>query len=147
MTSATENDLVSKMKDTVSEASSKITSLLNVDSPPLIKNSHTNSLFPKTETSITSSPKRTNSLLADSCTKDGRHESSPRELHQTNRQTSHIPDKTVENVTLDNVTREASPIDVSMDTETEKEDVTATLALLNSMASELDQVLDVEGAL
>lgn len=147
VTSATENDLVSKMKDTVSEASSKITSLLNVDSPPLIKNSHTNSLFPKTETSITSSPKRTNSLLADSCTKDGRHESSPRELHQTNRQTSHIPDKTVENVTLDNVTREASPIDVSMDTETEKEDVTATLALLNSMASELDQVLDVEGAL
>ena len=53
----------------------------------------------------------------------------------------------MENVTLDNVTREASPIDVSMDTETEKEDVTATLALLNSMASELDQVLDVEGAL
>ena len=39
--------------------------------------------------------------------------------------------------------------DLPMDTddEAEKEDVTATLALLNSMASELDEVLDVEGTL
>ena len=40
-----------------------------------------------------------------------------------------------------------SSVDLPMDVESEKEDVTATLALLNSMASELNEVLDVEGTL
>lgn len=57
-----------------------------------------------------------------------------------NKQTTQLREKTDENHT-------DLPVDLRMDIESEKEDVTATLALLNSMASELDEVLDVEGTL
>jgi len=66
---------------------------------------------------------------------------SSKELYS--KQTSQVKEQTEDNhrLLID------SPIDLQMDTESEKEDVTATLALLNSMASELDEVLDVEGTL
>lgn len=60
-----------------------------------------------------------------------------------NKQTTQLREKTDENHRLS----ADLPVDLRMDTESEKEDVTATLALLNSMASELDEVLDVEGTL
>lgn len=61
----------------------------------------------------------------------------------SNRQNSQLKEETEENHRL----LADLPVDVQMDAESEKEDVTATLALLNSMASELDEVLDVEGTL
>lgn len=146
VSSTTKNDFVSKMNDSAPEASSKI-STLDIDTSTLIENSRTNSS--KTEHSSTSSSSQSNRKLSliSASTSNGLSDSLPHENHQTSKQTSLLIDKAVENLAMDSLARENSSLDVPMDTETEKEDVTATLALLNSMACELDEVLDVEGTI
>lgn len=140
VTSTTENDFVSSMKNTVSEASSKISSLLNINiSPP-----SRNSLSPKTEISSSTSPLSTRTHSLPTSSSANNHLSSLSSQALYNKQNSQqLKEETEENHVLSS----DLPVDVQMDEESEKEDVTATLALLNSMASELDEVLDVEGAL
>lgn len=139
VTSTTENDFVSSMKNTVSEASSKISSLLNINiSPP-----SRNSLSPKTEISSSTSPLSTRTPSSATSSSVNNHVSSFSSQGLSNRQNSQLKEETEENHRLS----ADLPVDVQMDAESEKEDVTATLALLNSMASELDEVLDVEGTL
>lgn len=150
VTSTTDNDFIGSMKNTVSEASSKISSLLNINMSPPLKNSYTNTLSPKTEISSSSSPRstRTHSSLAASSANNYLPNSSAQEC--PSKQATQLMDNAVENHSLGNADFNVSgdsSVDLPMDTETEKEDVTATLALLNSMASELDEVLDVEGTL
>lgn len=146
VSSTTKNDFVSKMNDSAPEASSKI-STLDIDTSTLIENSRTNSS--KAEHSSASSSSQSNRKLSliSASTSNGLSDSLPHENHQTSKQTSLLIDKAVENLAMDSLARENSSLDVPMDTETEKEDVTATLALLNSMACELDEVLDVEGTI
>ena len=140
--STTENDFVNSMKNTVSEASSKISSLLNVNYSPSSRNYSSNSLSSKTETSSSSSPlSRTHTSVSTSSVNN--HVSSLSSQEYLNKQESLLKESSGENHKLS----ADSPIDSHMDAESEKEDVTATLALLNSMASELDEVLDVEGTL
>ena len=153
VTSATDNDFVKSMKNTVSEASSKISSLLNVNTSPPIKNSCTNSLSPKAEISSSSSCLSTRTHSSLSATLNHLSTSSPQEIHQSSKQSMQRLDNNVENHSLESSAVEElsvsadSSVDLPMDVESEKEDVTATLALLNSMASELNEVLDVEGTL
>lgn len=137
--SSTENDIVSSMKNTVSEASSKISSLLNID----MSQPSRNSLSPQTEICSSTSQLSTKPDLTTNPSSVNNHVSSFSSKGLYDKQTSGLKEQTEENhrLTTD------SPVDVPMDTESEKEDVTATLALLNSMASELDEVLDVEGTL
>ena len=139
VTSTTENDVVSSMKNTVSEASSKISSLLNID----MSQPSRNSLSPRTEISSSTShlSTRTHSSITSSSVNNHVPSFSSKVLNS--KQTSSLKEQTEENHRLST----DSPVDMPMDTESEKEDVTATLALLNSMASELDEVLDVEGTL
>lgn len=150
VTSTAENDVVSSMENTVSEASSKISSLLNFNISP-VKNSCANSLSPKTELSSSSHATRTHSSLTTNSANNCHPNTSPQNF--SSKEATQLLDKTVENHSFDDATREDlivppdSSGDLPMDTESEKEDVTATLALLNSMASELDEVLDVEGTL
>ena len=153
VTSATDNDFVKSMKNTVSEASSKISSLLNVNTSPPIKNSYTNSLSPKAEISSSSSCLSTRTHSPLSATSNHLSTSSPQEIRQLSKQSMQRLDNNVENHSLESSGVEDlsvsadSSVDLPMDVESEKEDVTATLALLNSMASELNEVLDVEGTL
>lgn len=137
--SNTENDIVSSMKNTVSEASSKISSLLNID----MSQPSRNSLSPQTEICSSTSQLSTKPDLTTNPSSVNNHVSSFSSKGLYDKQTSGLKEQTEENhrLTTD------SPVDMPMDTESEKEDVTATLALLNSMASELDEVLDVEGTL
>lgn len=143
------------MKNTVAEASTKISSLSNVNTSPPIKNSYTNSLSSKTEisSSTSSSSTRTHSSLVATSSSNDLFDSSPREIHQSSKRSAQPIDKALESHNFASVTREDlsvqedSSTDIPMDAELEKEDVAATLALLNSMASELDEVLDVEGTL
>lgn len=133
------------MNDSVPETSSKI-STPDMDTSTPIENSRTNSSKTKHSSTSSSHSNRKLSLIAAS-TSNGLSDSLPHENHQTSKQTSLLIDKAVENLAMDSLARENSSLDLSMDTETEKEDVTATLALLNSMACELDEVLDVEGTI
>ena len=139
VTSTTVNDLVSSMKNTVSEASSKISSLLNIDMPQ----PSSNSLSPRTEISSSTSHLLTRTHSSTTSSSVNNHVSSFPSKELYSKQTSQVKEQTGDNHRL----LINSPIDSQMDTESEKEDVTATLALLNSMASELDEVLDVEGTL
>ena len=135
------------MNDSAPEASSKI-STLDIDTSTLIENSRTNSSKAEhSSTSSSSSQSNRKLSLISASTSNGLSDSLPHENHQTSKQTSLLIDKAVENLAMDSLARENSSLDVAMDTETEKEDVTATLALLNSMACELDEVLDVEGTI
>ena len=140
VTSAAESDLVNSMKNTVSEASSKISSLLNINNSSPSRNS----LSPKTEISSSTSPLLTRTHSSATSNSVNNHVSSFSSPVVDKGQTSQVKDEIEENHVSINDT---SPVDVDMDAETEKEDVTATLALLNSMASELDEVLDIEGTL
>ena len=137
--STTENDVVSSMKNTVSEASSKISSLLNIDMSQPTRNS----LSPKTEISSSTSELSTKPDSTTNSSSVNNQVSSFSSNGLYDKQTSQLKEQTEENHRLPT----DSPVDMPMDTESEKEDVTATLALLNSMASELDEVLDVEGTL
>lgn len=139
VTPTTVNDLVSSMKNTVSEASSKISSLLNID----MSQPSSNSLSPRTEISSSTSHVSTRTHSSTTSSSVNNHVSSFSSKELYSKQTSQVKEQTEDNhrLLID------SPIDLQMDTESEKEDVTATLALLNSMASELDEVLDVEGTL
>ena len=139
VTSTTENDFVSSMKNTVSEASSKISSLLNID----ISQPSSNSLLPRTEISSSTMHLSTKAHSSTTASSVNNHVSSFSSKELYSKQTSQLKEETEENHKFST----ESPVDMPMDTESEKEDVTATLALLNSMASELDEVLDVEGAL
>lgn len=142
--STTESDVVNSMKNAVSEASSKISSLLSVNYSPSSLNYPSNSLSPKTETSSSSSSllsTRTPTLVSTSSVNN--HVSSLSSQDHLDKQDSLSKERSGGNHKL---SADLS-IDSQMDTECEKEDVTATLALLNSMASELDEVLDVEGTL
>nr|XP_058959546.1 uncharacterized protein LOC131786510 [Pocillopora verrucosa] len=142
--STTESDVVNSMKNAVSEASSKISSLLSVNYSPSSLNYSSNSLSPKTETSSSSSSllsTRTPTLVSTSSVNN--HVSSLSSQDHLDKQDSLSKESSGGNHKL---SADLS-IDSQMDTECEKEDVTATLALLNSMASELDEVLDVEGTL
>lgn len=139
VTSTTENDFVSSMKNTVSEASSKISSLLNID----MSQPSRNSLSPMTEISSSTSHLSTRTHSSTTSSSVNNHVSSFSSKELYSKQTSQLKEQTEENHKLST----ESPVDMPMDTESEKEDVTATLALLNSMASELDEVLDVEGTL
>ena len=141
------------MKNAVSEASSKISSLLSVNSSPPIKNSYTNSLSPKTEITSSSSCLSTRTHSSLSAPSNYVSTSLPQEIPQSSKLGTQHLGKNDENHSLEssaieglNVSADSS-VDLPMDVETEKEDVTATLALLNSMASELNDVLDVEGTL
>ena len=137
VTSTTENDFVSSMKNTVSEASSKISSLLNIDTSQPSRNA----LSPRTKISSSTShlSTRTHSSTTSSSVNNYVSSFSSKEIYSKQR----VKEQTEDNHRLST----ESPVDLPMDTESEKEDVTATLALLNSMASELDEVLDVEGTL
>lgn len=159
VTSTTENDLVSSMKNTVSEASSKISSLLNINLSPPTKNSHTNSAT-SLKSGISKSSLQLNSRHSPhTATSTENHISSSctQEISTSNQSTvTKLMDNSNENHSLAETAAgeslsvcEDTSGDLLMDTddEAEKEDVTATLALLNSMASELDEVLDVEGTL
>ena len=137
--STSENDIVSSMKNTVSEASSKISSLLNIDMPQSL----TNSLSTRTEVSSSTSQLSTKPDFTANSSPGNNHLSSFSSKGLYDKQTSQLKEQTEENHRLST----DSPVNMPMDTESEKEDVTATLALLNSMASELDEVLDVEGTL
>lgn len=159
VTSTTENDLVSSMKNTVSEASSKISSLLNINLSPPTKNSHTNSATLLKSGTSTSSLQLNSRHSPHTATSTENHISSScmQEISTSNHSTvTKLMDNSNENHSLAETAAgeslsvsEDTSGDLLMDTddEAEKEDVTATLALLNSMASELDEVLDVEGTL
>ncbi|PFX20977.1 Glioma tumor suppressor candidate region gene 1 protein [Stylophora pistillata] len=141
--STTENDVVNSMNNAVSEASSKISSILSVSYSPSSRNCSSNSLSPKTETSSSSSLLSTRTHTSVSTSSVNNHVSSLSLQDHLNKPDSLCKESSDENHKLS----ADSSVDSQMDTGCEKEDVTATLALLNSMASELDEVLDVEGTL
>ena len=137
------------MTNTVSVASSNISFLLGTKTSSLPGNP-VSSCASQTGTCSSSSPLRSQTLTPCSSASINKHlmSSSSQKIVPQIAQRQPSSELKVESSELelfDSPSEHGE--DSSMEVETEKEDVTATLALLNSMASELDEVLDVEGGL